>query len=74
MFHEKNKGKITIQIENNEGVVDSKMQRSGIAKKPETAITTLLVNFVSLSMEHNKNPKQVFEKHIDGIIELISKN
>ena len=72
MFHQKNKGKISIEIEDVQGRVNSSMSRRGIAKKSETAITTLLVNFVSLSIEHGKDPKQLIEKHIDGIIELVN--
>ena len=71
MFHEQHKGKIIIEIEDIQGKVNSSMGRRGIAKRSDIAITTLLVNFASLSIENGKNPKQLIEKHIDGIIDMI---
>jgi len=70
MLHERNKGKIIIDIENENGKINSKMVNRGIAKKSEIALTTLLVNFVSLSLEKGKNPKELISKHLDEIMGL----
>lgn len=70
MFHERNKGKIIIDIENENGKINSKMIHRGIAKTPEIALTSLLVNFVSLSIEKGKDPKKLIDTHLDGIIDL----
>ncbi len=71
MFIDKNKGKIIIHIENENGKLNSNMEFSGIAKKPGTALTTLLVNFVSLSKEKGKDPKKLIDKHLEGILQMI---
>ena len=71
MLHERNKGKIIIDIENENGKINSKMVNRGIAKKTEIALTTLLVNFVSLCIEKGKNPKELIGKHLDEIIGLL---
>jgi len=71
MFDDRNKGKIIIQIENDNGRINSNMEYKGIAKKSEIALTTLLVNFASLSLEKGKNPKKLIDKHLSGIIEML---
>lgn len=71
MFGERNKGKIVIQIENENGKINSNMESRGIAKKSEIALTTLLVNFVSLSLEKGKNPNELIQKHLPGIIDML---
>ena len=73
MFEERNKGKIIIQIENDNGKINSNMEYRGIAKKSEIALTTLLVNFASLSIEKGKNPKELIDKHLGGIMEMLEK-
>ena len=71
MYFEKNKGKIIIKVDNVHGKLNSMMEFRGIAKNTETALTTLLVNFVSLSLEKGKDPHQVIEKHFDGIVHML---
>jgi hypothetical protein len=71
MYFEKNKGKIIIKVDNVEGKMNSVMEFRGIAKNTETALTTLLVNFVSLSLEKGKDPQKVLEKHFDGILKML---
>ena len=73
MFEDRNKGKIIIQIENDNGKINSNMEYRGIAKKSEIALTTLLVNFASLSIEKGKNPKELIDKHLGGIVEMLEK-
>ncbi len=72
MFFDKNTGKIIIHVEQENGKMNSRMEFRGIAKKAETAITTLLVNFVSLSVEKGKDPHEVIDKHLDGILNMIN--
>lgn len=71
MFEERNKGKIIIHLENENGKINSNMEYRGIAKKPEIALTTLLVNFSSLSLEKGKNPRDIIEKHLTGILQML---
>ncbi len=71
MLLEKNKGKIIIRIENDNGKINSNMEFSGIAKKAEIALTTLLVNFASLSLEKGKDPQEVLNKHLEGILKML---
>lgn len=71
MIFEKIKGKIIIHIENDNGKINSNMELSGIAKKAEIAITTLLVNFASLSLEKGKDPQEVLNKHFEGILKML---
>jgi hypothetical protein len=71
MFEEKNKGKIVIRTESENGKINSRMSREGMAKSTEITLTTLLINFVSLSIEKGKNPKELIDKHLPGIIETV---
>jgi hypothetical protein len=71
MFEVRNKGKIIIQIESENEKVNSSLVRQGIAKKPEIALTTLLINFVSLCVENDKDPKELIEKHLNDIIRMV---
>ena len=71
MYFENNKGKIIIKLESNKGKLNSNMEFRGIAKNPETALTTLLVNFVSLSLEKGKDPEQMIERHFQGILKML---
>ena len=71
MFEERNKGKIIIYIENDHGKINSKMEYHGIAKTPEIALTSLLVNFTSLSLEKGKDPRDIIEKHLSGIVKML---
>ena len=74
MFQERNKGKIIIHVEDIDGKLNSTMEYRGIAKKTETALSTLLVNFISLSIEKRKDPKKVFENNYNRIVEMINDN
>jgi hypothetical protein len=71
MFEDKNKGKIIIQIEKDNDKINSNLDCRGIAKSPEIALTTLLINFVSLSIEKGKSPEELIEKHMPGMIKAI---
>jgi hypothetical protein len=71
MYFEKNKGKIIIKLDNIHGKLNSMMEFRGIAKNAETALTTLLVNFVSLSLEKGKDPHHVIEQHFNGIVQML---
>jgi hypothetical protein len=72
MFDNKNTGKITIRMEKENEKVNSRMKCEGIAKSAETALTTLLINFVSLSIEKGKNPSELISKHLSGIIDMVN--
>lgn len=71
MFQEKNKGKIIIQVEKENQKINSTLKCNGIAKTPEVALTTLLINFVSLSIEKGKDPKKLISNHLDEIISMV---
>ena len=73
MFEDKNKGKIIIQVEKEDQKINSTLKCNGIAKTPEIALTTLLINFVSLSIEKGKDPRTLIHKHLDGIITMIER-
>lgn len=72
-FDNKNKGKIEIHLEEVEGNLNSEIIRKGIAREHKNALTALLVNFVSLSLKNGKDPKELIDKHLDGILEMLSK-
>lgn len=71
MLYDRNKGKIIIRVEKEDGKINSTMEYRGITKKSEIALTTLLVHFTSLSIEKGKDPKEIIDKHLAGIIEMI---
>jgi hypothetical protein len=71
MFENNKKGKIVIHIEDDDGKINSNMEFQGIAKKIEISLTTLLVNFASLSIEKGKNPKELIDKHLAGILQML---
>ena len=71
MFDVREKGKIIIQIENENGKINSSLVCRGIAKKTEIALTALLVNFVSLSVEKGKNPRELIDQHLTGILQML---
>ncbi len=73
MFLQKNKGKIIINIEKDHERINSNMEFKGIAQKQDLAITTLLINFVSLSIDKGKDPKKIIDEHLENMIELIQK-
>ena len=71
MFDVREKGKIIIQIENENGKINSSLICRGIAKKTEIALTAMLVNFVSLSVEKGKNPRELIDQHLTGILQML---
>ncbi len=71
MYFQDNKGKIIIKLETIKGKLNSNMEFRGIAKNTETALTTLLVNFVSLSLEKGKDPQKMIDKHFQGILDML---
>lgn len=71
MFDVREKGKIIIQIENENGKINSSLVCRGIAKKSEIALTAMLVNFVSLSVEKGKNPRELIDQHLTGILQML---
>jgi hypothetical protein len=44
---------------------------AALPKNPETALSTLLINFVSLSLEKGKDPQHIIEKHLPGIVNML---
>jgi len=73
MLYDRNKGKIIIHIDKENEKINSTMIYKGIAKTPEIALTSLLVNFVSLCLEKGKDPKEIIEKHLSGILQTLEK-
>lgn len=73
MFYNGKKGKIIINLESENEKVNSSMEYRGIARKSEIALTTLLINFVSLSLEKGKNPEELIDKHLKSMINTIKK-
>lgn len=73
MLNDPNKGKIIIHVEKDGEKINSSMNYKGIAKTPELALTTLLVNFVSLSLEKGKSPKKLIDNNLQGIINSMRK-
>ena len=71
MLNDPNKGKIIIHVEKDREKINSSMNYRGIARSPEIALTTLLVNFVSLSLEKGKSPEHLIEKNLPGILESL---
>ena len=71
MFTDKNKGKIIINIEKDNLQLNSAMHRSGIAKSNDVVISTLLINFVSFALRNDKDPREIIEKNLDGIIDKV---
>jgi hypothetical protein len=71
MYFQDNKGKIIIKLETIKGKLNSNMEFRGIAKDTETALTTLLVNFVSLSLEKGKDPQKMIDKNFQGILDML---
>ena len=65
------KGKIIIHLENIGEKVNSSMELKGIAKQKELVLTTLLMNFASLSIENDKDPKALIDKHLNSIIDMV---
>lgn len=70
MLHDKFKGKIQINLEQIDNNLNSDMQSRGIAKKPEVALTALLMHFVSLCLEKGKDPKATINQHLDDVIAM----
>ena len=65
------KGKIIIHLEKIGEKVNSSMEFKGIAKQKELVLTTLLINFASLSIENGKDPKALIDKHLNSIIDMV---
>ena len=65
------KGKIIIHLEKIGEKVNSNMELKGIAKQKELVLTTLLINFASLSIENDKDPKTLIDKHLNSIIDMV---
>ena len=65
------KGKIIIHLEKIGEKVNSSMELKGIAKQKELVLTTLLINFASLSIENDKDPKALIDKHLNSIIDMV---
>ncbi len=71
MFDNRNKGKIAIHLENDNGKINSTMEFQGIAKQTEITLTSLLVNFASLARKKGKDPKIFIDKHLSGILKML---
>jgi len=72
-FHNKVKGKIIIQVDKLGDRLDSSIELKGLAKDPDVCITTLLINYISESIRHGKDPKTLFEKNINQLVEMVKK-
>jgi hypothetical protein len=71
MFIEKSKGKIIITVEDDHNRLNSSLVRRGIARKPAVALTTLLINFVSLAIEEGHDPAAIVHDRLDHLIEMV---
>ena len=72
MFEGNNKGKIIIHIEDDNGKINSSMEFRGIAKDSKISLTTLLVNFASLSIDKGKDPNALIDKHLKDILQMLA--
>ena len=73
MLHNPSIGKIIIHLEKELEKVNSTMELRGIAKDPEITLTTLLINFASLSLKEGKDPKKLIKKYFPLILEMLTK-
>lgn len=73
MLNDPTKGKIIIHIEKDGEKINSSMNYKGIAKTPEIALTSLLVNFVSFCLEKGKNPQKLIDKNLPEIVRSLQK-
>jgi hypothetical protein len=71
MFIEKNKGKIIITVEDENNKLNSSLVRRGIAKKTGVALTTLLINFVSLAIKEDLDPAAIVHDRLDQLIAMV---
>ena len=71
MFNEQNKGRIIISVESEDSRLNSNMERKGIARKPDIALTTLLINFVSLALEKGKDPQAIIDSSLAELIGIV---
>jgi hypothetical protein len=69
MLTPKNQGKITIFIDRENEKLNSRLRSTGIAKKPEVVLTTLLINFVSYALEHGKDPEEIASKNLGKLVQ-----
>jgi len=74
MFGSRNSGKIVITIEKENEQLNSSLKRSGIAKSIEITLSTLLINFASIAVEHGKNPEDILDKNLPTILRKIQSN
>ena len=71
MFIERTKGKILITVEPDNGRLNSSMMRKGLARKPDVALTTLLINFVSLALEQGKDPQAIVDRSLRELVDMV---
>jgi hypothetical protein len=71
MFIERTKGKIIITVERENARLNSNMMRRGLARQPDVALTTLLINFVSLALEQDKDPKAIVDSSLQELVEMV---
>jgi len=71
MLNNLTKGKIIIHVEKENEKINSKMEFRGITKKTEVALTTLLINFASLSKKEGKDPRELIDKHFPEILNML---
>lgn len=70
-FHDKVKGKITINIDKLNDKLNSSISLKGLANDTDVTTTTLLVNFVSFAIKNGKDPKKIISNHLDSIIKAV---
>ena len=70
-FHDKVKGKIIISVDKLGERLDSSIELKGLANEPDICITTLLINFISECLRHEKDPKSLFEKNVNRLEKMV---
>lgn len=73
LFESANRGKVIISIELNEGMLNSHIQRKGIAGNDKYAIASVLGTYISMCREADKDPRKLLNDNLEQLEKIIDR-
>jgi hypothetical protein len=73
LFESANRGKVIISLELNDGMLNSHIQRKGIAANDKYAIASVLGTFISMCREAEKDPRKLLDDNLEQLEEIIDR-
>jgi hypothetical protein len=74
LFDNQSRGKVIINIREEDGRLSSMVQRKGVAENDKTALGAVLATYISMCHESGKDPRDLLEMNLKPLEKQITES